>query len=137
MKKVLKASVAPLCPTVTPRTQAHQAPLSVGFSRQEPWSGLPFPSPGDLLNPGIEPSLLYCRQILHCLSHQGNPVHKEVLVHTGCERNRTAPGLLLTANARLLCMRAAKETEHHRASCSQQMRGCCAGKISNKNKTPR
>ena len=39
----------------TPWTVAHQAPLSVGFSRQEYWSGLPFPSPGDLPNPGIEP----------------------------------------------------------------------------------
>ena len=36
-------------------TVAHQAPLSMGFSRQEFWSGLPFPSPGDLPNPGIEP----------------------------------------------------------------------------------
>ena len=35
-------------------TVARQAPLSVGFSRQEYWSGLPFPSPGDLPNPGIE-----------------------------------------------------------------------------------
>ena len=34
---------------------AHQAPLSLGFSRQEYWSGLPFPSPGDLPDPGIEP----------------------------------------------------------------------------------
>ena len=34
----------------------HQAPLSIGYSRQEYWSGLPFPSPGDLLNPGTEPS---------------------------------------------------------------------------------
>ena len=39
----------------TPRTVAYHAPLSVGFSRQEYWSGLPFPSPGDLPNPGIEP----------------------------------------------------------------------------------
>ena len=39
----------------TPWTVACQAPLSVGFSRQEYWSGLPFPSPGDLPNPGIEP----------------------------------------------------------------------------------
>ena len=39
----------------TPRTVARQAPLSMGFSRQEYWSGLPFPSPGDLPNPGIEP----------------------------------------------------------------------------------
>ena len=39
----------------TPWTVAHQAPLSVGFSRQEYWSRLPCPSPGDLPNPGIEP----------------------------------------------------------------------------------
>ena len=39
----------------TPWTVAYQAPPSMGFSRQEYWSGLPFPSPGDLLNPGIEP----------------------------------------------------------------------------------
>ena len=48
--------VAKSCPTLaTPWTVAHQAPLSMGFSRQEYWSGLPFPSPGDLPNPGIEP----------------------------------------------------------------------------------
>ena len=40
---------------VTPWTVAYQAPPSLGFSRQEYWSGLPFPSPGDLPNPGIEP----------------------------------------------------------------------------------
>ena len=39
----------------TPWTVAHQAPLSMGFSRQEYWSGLPFPSSGDLPYPGIEP----------------------------------------------------------------------------------
>ena len=38
-----------------PWTVACQAPLSMEFSRQEYWSGLPFPSPGDLPNPGIEP----------------------------------------------------------------------------------
>ena len=42
----------------TPWTIAYQAPLSMGFSRQECWSGLPFPSPGDLPNPGIEPRSL-------------------------------------------------------------------------------
>ena len=48
--------VAKLCPTLaTPWTAARQAPLSMGFSRQEYWSGLPFPSPGDLPDPGIEP----------------------------------------------------------------------------------
>ena len=40
---------------VTPWAVAHQGPLSMGFSRQEYWSGLPFPSPGDLPHPGIEP----------------------------------------------------------------------------------
>ena len=40
---------------MTPRTGAHQAPLSRGFSRQEYWRGLPFPPPGDLPDPGIEP----------------------------------------------------------------------------------
>ena len=40
---------------VTPGTVAYQAPPSMGFSRQECWSGLPFPSPGDLPDPGIEP----------------------------------------------------------------------------------
>ena len=39
----------------TPRTVARQAPLSMGFSREEYWSGLPFPSPGDLPDPGIKP----------------------------------------------------------------------------------
>ena len=39
----------------TPWTVAYQAPPSMGFSRQECWSGLPFPSPGDLSDPGIEP----------------------------------------------------------------------------------
>ena len=39
----------------TPWTVAYQASLSMGFSRQESWSGLPFPSPGDFPNPGIEP----------------------------------------------------------------------------------
>ena len=39
----------------TPWTVAYQAPLSMGFSRQEYWSGLPFPSPGDLPNPGTAP----------------------------------------------------------------------------------
>ena len=36
-------------------TVAHQVPLSIGFSRQEYWNGLPFPPPGDLSDPGIEP----------------------------------------------------------------------------------
>ena len=49
---------------------ATQAPLSMGFSKQEYWSGLPFPSPGDLPDPGIEPDLLNCQVDSLLLSHQ-------------------------------------------------------------------
>ena len=79
--------VAKLCSThVTPQTVAHQAPLFTGFPRQTYWSGLPFPSPRDLLNPRIKPrspelqavsciagNLLHCRWILYWLNHQGSP----------------------------------------------------------------
>ena len=51
------SKVTQSCPTLLrpPWTIAYQAPSSMGFSRQEYWSGLPLPSPEDLLNPGIEP----------------------------------------------------------------------------------
>ena len=58
---------------VTLWTVAHQAPLSMRFHRQEHWSGLPFPSPGDLPNPGIEP-MSPARQVDSLsLSHLGRP----------------------------------------------------------------
>ena len=47
--------VTQLCLTVTPWTVAQKAPLSMEFSRQEHWIGLPFPSPGDRPNPYVEP----------------------------------------------------------------------------------
>ena len=51
---VVVMSGAQSCPTLwTPWTVAHQAPLSMEFSRQDYWSGLPFPSPGDLPKPGM------------------------------------------------------------------------------------
>ena len=71
--EVLTDEVAQSCPTLCdPWTVAYQVPLSMEFSRQEYWSGLPFPSPGDLPDPGTEPGspALYCRQTLYCLSHQ-------------------------------------------------------------------
>ena len=60
-----ESEVAQSCPTLCdPWTVAHQAPPSMGFSRQEYWSGLPFPSPGDLPDAGIEPRSPHCRQTL-------------------------------------------------------------------------
>ena len=52
----VKVLVTQSCPTfVTPWTVACQAPLSMGFSRQEYWNGLPCPPAGDLPDPGVEP----------------------------------------------------------------------------------
>ena len=50
-----ESEVTQSCPTATPWTVAYQAPPSMGFSRQEYWSGLPLPSAGDLPSPEIEP----------------------------------------------------------------------------------
>ena len=63
----------------TLETVAHQAPLSMGFSRQEYWSGLPSPPPEDLPNPGIKPrSHLHWRKILcHWASREA--------IYAGCE----------------------------------------------------
>ena len=56
---------------VTPWTVANQAPLPMGFFRQECWSELPLPSPGEFfLTQESNLGLLHCRQILYCLSHQ-------------------------------------------------------------------
>ena len=54
---------------------AHQAPPSMEFSRQEYWSRLPFPSPGDLPTQGLNPGLPHCGQTLYHLSHQGTPIY--------------------------------------------------------------
>ena len=62
--------------SATPRTVACQAPLFMGFSSQEYWSGLPCPPPGDLLTQGSKPSLLNCRQILYFLSHKAQKFFK-------------------------------------------------------------
>ena len=57
--------------SATPRTVACQPPQSMGFSRQEYWGVLPFPSPGDLLNPSSNMRLIYYKQIP--LNQQGSP----------------------------------------------------------------
>ena len=60
---------------VTPWTIAHQAPLSMGLSRQEYWSGFPFPPPGDFLDPGIipvSPAALALQEDSLPLSYQGS-----------------------------------------------------------------
>ena len=79
---------------VIPSTIAHQAPPSVGFSRQEYWSGLPFPPPGDLPDLGIEPTApaslaLQADSLL--LSHQGSPDIRKLMADScGCTTETNA-----------------------------------------------
>ena len=64
---------------------AHQAPLSMGFSRQEHWIGLSWPPPGDLPNPGILP---HCRWIVHCWATR--EVHQKI---NSVEKEKCNPGI--------------------------------------------
>ena len=67
------------------RPHGHQVPPSNGFSRQEYWSGLPFPSPGNFPTQGSNPGLPHCRQTLYRLSHQwSQDVVQFSSVHFSC-----------------------------------------------------
>ena len=65
----------------TPRTVACQAPPSMGFSRQNYWSGLPFPSPGDIPNPGIKPGSPSLQTGALPSEPPGKPLLMEVLIN--------------------------------------------------------
>ena len=65
---------------VTPWTVAHHVSLSMEFSRQEYWSGLPFPSPEDLPNPGIEPGSPALQADTLPFELLGKPMHACLLV---------------------------------------------------------
>ena len=73
---LLSGLVAKSCWTFAPPwTVAHQTPLSMGFLRQEYWRGLPFPSPGDLPDPGNEPVSPELPGDSLPLSHLGSPTY--------------------------------------------------------------
>ena len=72
-------SVAQLCSVVTLWTVACQAPLSMGFSRQEYWSMLSFPLQGIFLTQGLNSGLLHCWWILYSLSYEGSPMITYIL----------------------------------------------------------
>ena len=74
---------------VTLWTVAYQAPLSMEFSRKEYWSGLPFPSPGDLPHPGIEPMSPASQAVSLPLSHWKSPIlHVFIIKPFGRRRGR-------------------------------------------------
>ena len=86
--------------SVTPWTVAHQAPLSIAFSRQEYWSRLPFPSPGNLPNPGIESRSPALQVDSLPAEPQGKPKNTGVGCYFLLQRIFPTQGL----NPRLLCL---------------------------------
>ena len=88
--QVVGSLVAKSCPTlVTPLTVACQAPLSIRFSRQEHWSGLPFPSPGDLPDPGVKPGC----PALQADSLLSEPPGKPILIAAAAKSLQSCPTL--------------------------------------------
>ena len=79
----------------TPWTVARQVPLSMGFSRQAYWSGLPFPSPGDLPNPGIEPGSPALQADALSSEPPGKPLLGEETIFDGNTRNRSWTSVML------------------------------------------
>ena len=75
-----ESEVAPSTPTVV-----HQAPLSMGFYRQGYWSELPFPSPGDLPVPGIEPGFPALHAVSLLPERPGNPIRFSQNVKMRCK----------------------------------------------------
>ena len=72
---VLMLSRSVMSDSATPWAVAHQAPLSMGFSRQEYWSGLPCPSPGNLPNPGIDHRSASLQADSSLSEPPGKPIH--------------------------------------------------------------
>ena len=89
-----ESEVTQSCPTLCdPWTIAHQAPPSMGFSRQEYWSGLPFPSPGDLPDPGIEPRSPTSEADALTFASPGKPSNARIQVLTSkISREERKPG---------------------------------------------
>ena len=67
----------------TPWTVAHQVPRFMGFSRHEYWSGLPFPSPGDLPDPGIEPGSPALAEGFFIAEPLGKPIYTYTYIFKG------------------------------------------------------
>ena len=92
--RVLKVKVKSLSPVrlfVTPWTVAYQALPSMGFSRQEYWSGLPFPSPGDLPDPGIKPGSLAFQADALTSEPPGKPKRSYEVLQASCSLNINFP----------------------------------------------
>ena len=81
---------------MTPRTIARQSPLSMEFPRQEYWSGLPFPSPGDLPNPGMELESLASPALTGRIFITSAMLAIAILISVACSRKRLSLTLWVT-----------------------------------------
>ena len=91
---IIDCSVAQVSGSATPWTVACQAPESMGFSRQEYWSGLPFPTPGDLHDQGIKPKSLASPSLagrFFTTAPPGKPVNRLLLSRFSCVRLCATP----------------------------------------------
>ena len=89
-----ESEVAQLCPTLCdPWTVVHQAPPSIGFSRLEYWSGLPFSSPGGLPDPGIEPRSPTLQADALTSAPPGKPQERGVRVKSSKSSVAMPPGI--------------------------------------------
>ena len=112
---------------------ACQAPLSIGFPKQEYWSGLPFPSPGDLSNPGIEPASPALQADSLPLSHHWTHWGREAGLKACCMEASPSLGRGDHHNSYLCCSHhpsgpQSQETpqeprSHHPAPCSPEAEG--------------
>ena len=92
--------------SVTPYTVAHQAPLYMGFSRQEYWRGLPFPPPEDLPDPVIQPVSPNLTGRFLTSSSPGKPSVRYKLSNT---RGKTKDFVLLLAHQKVVLLECGKE----------------------------
>ena len=95
---------------MTPWTVARQAPLTMGFSRQEYWSGLPCPLPGDLPSLGIEPESFALQVDILLLSHLGSPKQK-------IPPGQSNGGLCTQVRKQPLCFRVSQSSLTTKTSC--------------------
>ena len=84
-------SLSRVCLFATPWTVAYQAPQSMEFSRQEYWSGLPFPSLGDLPNPGTKPTSPALAGRSFTTEPPGNPSELKMSESSGRKGKKTVP----------------------------------------------
>ena len=107
-------SVAQACSTLcNPWTVAHQAPLSMGFARQEHWSGLPHPPQGDLPDPGIKPTSLLLLLLLSRFSRVQLCVrpHRQQPTRLPCPWDSPGKNTGVGCHFLLQCMKVKSESE--------------------------